>query len=147
VTDEKFDPTPAKDTPLVEPETSHVPPGGPEPVDTERILRNTSSIATPDSERQPITGHDSDGQSATTAPETTEADTKVSWNILAIFSLVLGFALSPLAALFGYIALGQIRRSGQQGGNVALAAIVLGWAWLAVFTVLGIVLGTIWSQL
>jgi hypothetical protein len=132
---------------LVEPETRQVPLVDPQSLDTERILRDTGSIATPLSGTPPLTERESDPQSAPAQAATEKPGEQVSWNILAIFALVLGFALSPLAALFGYIALGQIRRSGQQGENVALTAIVLGWIWVVVLTVLGIVLGTIWLQL
>jgi hypothetical protein len=48
-------------------------------------------------------------------------------NVLAVVSLVLAIALSPLALLFGYIALGQSRRAGQRGEQLALWAIGLGW--------------------
>jgi len=52
-------------------------------------------------------------------------------NILAVVSLVLAIALSPLAIIFGYIALGQSRRAGQRGEQLALWAIGLGWLVLA----------------
>jgi hypothetical protein len=52
-------------------------------------------------------------------------------NVLAVVSLVLAIALSPLAILFGYIALGQSRRAGQRGEQLALWAIGVGWLVLA----------------
>jgi len=64
-------------------------------------------------------------------------------NALAVTSLVLGLLLSPLAALFGHIALGQIRRSRRAGGRlergrrVAGTAIVLGWLGLVAYLVIG----------
>jgi hypothetical protein len=61
-------------------------------------------------------------------------------NILAVVSLVLAIALSPLAIIFGYIALGQSRRAGQRGEQLALWAIGVGWL---VFAGWAIVLGSL----
>jgi len=57
-------------------------------------------------------------------------------NVLAVVSLVLAIALSPLALLFGYIALGQSRRAGQRGEPLALWAIGLGWLVFAGWVIL-----------
>jgi hypothetical protein len=138
---------PADETPLVEPNNSHGPSGEPETLDTDRILRETGSITVPHD--QPATPPAPQVNAETTA--STESvvthPEKTSWNIVAIASLVLGLALSPLALVFGYLALGQIKRSNQAGESAALAAIVLGWTWTIVFGVAGIVLGIIWFQL
>lgn len=61
-------------------------------------------------------------------------------NGLAVASLVLGilgFGLLPV--IFGHVALGQIRRNGEQGRGMAIAGLVLGWLVLA-STVVAIVL-------
>ena len=66
------------------------------------------------------------------------------WNALAIVAFVLVFIAPPGAIVCGHIALGQVRRTGEQGHGLALAAAVLGWVltglvalvlvvWLAVF--------------
>jgi hypothetical protein len=52
-------------------------------------------------------------------------------NALAVVALVLGCLASPLAALFGHIALAQIAASGERGRLPALIAVVLGYASLA----------------
>lgn len=57
-------------------------------------------------------------------------------NILSIVAFVLALALSPLAVLFGYIALGQTRRARQRGETLALWAIGLGWLVFAAWVVL-----------
>lgn len=119
----------------------------PESLDTERILKETGFAAIPTPSFTPVAESDSESRSAPPRAPQPEPAAKVSFNVLAIFSLLLGCALSPLAALFGYIALGQIRRSGQAGENLALTAIVLGWVWLIILSVAGIVLGTLWIQL
>ncbi|MEP6843830.1 MAG: DUF4190 domain-containing protein [Pseudolysinimonas sp.] len=59
-------------------------------------------------------------------------------NILAVLALILGCLVSPLAALFGHIALNQIGRTGERGTAIAWVAIVLGYLWLAALLVLGI---------
>jgi hypothetical protein len=61
-------------------------------------------------------------------------------NGMAIASLVLGilwidFIGSVLALIFGYIALGQIKKRNQGGRAFALAGIVLGWIGVALLAV------------
>ena len=57
-------------------------------------------------------------------------------NVLAVLALILGCLLSPLAALFGHIAVAQIKNSGERGIVAAWVATVLGYVWLVVLTVL-----------
>ncbi len=67
-----------------------------------------------------------------------------STNGMAIASLVCAFVFAPLAILFGHISLSQIKRSGQDGHGLAIAGLVLGYA----FTVLGaivIVVAIVWT--
>lgn len=54
------------------------------------------------------------------------------WNALAVVGFVLAFVVPPGAIACGHIALGQIRRTGEQGHGLALAAAVLGWVFTAV---------------
>ncbi|WP_020525397.1 DUF4190 domain-containing protein [Catelliglobosispora koreensis] len=52
-------------------------------------------------------------------------------NAFAVVSLVLGLVGGVgLSAIFGYIALGQIKRSGEKGKKLAIAGIVLSVAWV-----------------
>ena len=53
------------------------------------------------------------------------------WNSLAIVAFVLAFMAPPGAIVCGHIAMGQIRRTGEQGHGLALAAAVIGWAFTA----------------
>ncbi len=55
-------------------------------------------------------------------------------NGFAIASLVCAFVCSPLGIVFGFVARGQIRRTGQGGDGLALAGIILS----IVFLVLGV---------
>jgi hypothetical protein len=60
-------------------------------------------------------------------------------NPLALVALVLGCLVSPVAALFGHIALAQIAASGERGRLPAIIAIVLGYASLAFIVGLAVV--------
>ncbi len=51
---------------------------------------------------------------------------------MAILALVFAFVFAPLGIVFGVIARGQIARTREEGGSLALAGIVVG----SVFTVL-----------
>lgn len=57
-------------------------------------------------------------------------------NVLAVLALILGCLLSPLAALFGHVAISQIKRTGERGLVPAWIATVLGYVWLIGLVVL-----------
>lgn len=57
-------------------------------------------------------------------------------NVLAIVSLVSAFFISLVAVITGHIALGQIKKTGEQGRGLAIAGLVLGY--------IGLVVGLIW---
>jgi uncharacterized Tic20 family protein len=57
-------------------------------------------------------------------------------NVLAVLAVILGCLLSPLAALFGHIAVAQIKTSGERGLVAAWIAVVLGYVWLVALAVL-----------
>jgi hypothetical protein len=59
-------------------------------------------------------------------------------NVLAVLALILGCLLSPLAALFGHVAVAQIKVSGERGLVAAWIAVVLGYVWLVTLAVLAI---------
>jgi hypothetical protein len=62
-------------------------------------------------------------------------------NALAVAALILAILFSPLAALFGHIAVGQISRSrgGERGLVIAWVSVGLGYLWLLGAVVIGIV--------
>jgi len=122
-------------------------------LDTDRILRDTGSIAIP---REQNTSGESEQQEPETpaAPpadsESVLAETpprRSGLNVLCVISLVLGVALSPFAMVFGYLAVGQTRRSDQRGEALAWVAVGLGWLWTVGYVVVGVVLGLTWIQL
>jgi hypothetical protein len=55
-------------------------------------------------------------------------------NTLAIIALVVAFFVPLVGAILGHVALGQMKKSGESGRGVALAAVIIGW----VFTGLSI---------
>lgn len=57
-------------------------------------------------------------------------------NVLAVLALILGCLLSPFAALFGHIAIWQIKITGERGLIAAWIAVVLGYIWLVTAAVL-----------
>jgi len=71
---------------------------------------------------------------------------KKSLNILSVVSLVAALVASPLAVVFGYVAVAQIRRSDQRGASMAWTAVGLGWLWVALYIVAGVSLFTIWRE-
>ncbi|MER3388476.1 MAG: hypothetical protein RJQ01_00435 [Microcella sp.] len=70
--------------------------------------------------------------SAGSATRATQRRPRRRTNPLAIAALILAALLSPVAALFGHIALGQIARShGRERGAIpAWIAVGLGYLWL-----------------
>ncbi len=48
-------------------------------------------------------------------------------NSLAVVALVSGLLIAPLGIVFGHIAPGQIRRTGEDGRSLAIAGLVLGY--------------------
>lgn len=61
-------------------------------------------------------------------------------NTMAILSLVFAFLFWPLGIVFGHVAKGQIRRTGEGGNGLATAGMVLGYIALGI-TVLVIIIG------
>jgi uncharacterized membrane protein len=124
---------------LVEPVTASVPSDPLEGLDTARILNETVAI--------PVVASDQEPGLRQPAESVGEEEVAPSgWNVLSIVSLVLAVVLSPLAVMFGYLAVGQIRRSAQQGEALAWVAVALGWVWAVSYVVAGAVLALTWIQ-
>ena len=82
------------------------------------------------------TADDDTVDDSTNSAEVSEKPQLKGVNVLSIVAFVLALALSPLAVIFGYIALGQTRRARQRGETLALWAIGLGWIVFAAWVVL-----------
>ena len=135
--------------PLIEPE---VPLRTPDfaALDTDRILRETGSIPLPP---EPAQATQQEEWPLTQEPEVplegAEAEglrPRSGMNILAIISLILAIAISPFAVVFGYLAVGQARRSQQRGEAVAWVAVGIGWLWVVGYVILGAIVFVGWQQ-
>lgn len=67
-------------------------------------------------------------------PSNTTGDSS-RFNVMSIVAFVFAFVFSPVGIILGIIALVQIRRTGQRGHGLALAAVILG----VVFLLIGII--------
>lgn len=104
-------------------------------LDTGRIVRETEEISTAAEQRD-------------SAPdEPAAAPVRSGLNVLSVIALILALALSPLAVIFGYLAIGQARRANQRGEAIAWVAVVLGWWVLVGWVVAAVTAWLIWSQL
>jgi len=67
------------------------------------------------------------------------APAQPGWNVMAIVAFIASFFISILGIILGFIALSQIKRTGEQGRGLALAGIIIGFVSL----ILGIIVGII----
>lgn len=65
-----------------------------------------------------------------------EPDERRPVNVLAVLAVILAALASPLAALFGHLAVAQIASTGERGVVPAWIAIALGYVWFAALAVL-----------
>jgi hypothetical protein len=68
-------------------------------------------------------------------------------NTLAIIALILGFVFAPAGIICGHIALGQIKRTGEGGRGLALAGLILGYVFTALFVlyIIGVIIFVAWA--
>jgi uncharacterized membrane protein len=71
-----------------------------------------------------------------TTPYTPTTD---RYNILAIIGFIASFFVSVVGIVLGFIALSQIKRTGEKGRGLAIAAIVIGFAAAVVYIIIGVV--------
>lgn len=65
--------------------------------------------------------------------------TQPGYNVFAILAIIFVWFAGLLGLIFGYIALSQIKRTGERGHGLALAAVILGWIALAAAIIILIV--------
>ena len=65
------------------------------------------------------------------------------FNVLAIVGFIAAFFVSIVGIVLGFIALSQIKRTGEKGRGLALAAIIIGFAAIALTIISFIVLGSV----
>lgn len=68
----------------------------------------------------------------------TPAPTGSRTNVLAIVALILAIFFPLIGAILGHVAMGQIKKTGEEGRGLALAAIIIGWVFTGI-AVLGII--------
>lgn len=78
---------------------------------------------------------------------TTNNSTQSEFNIFAVLSIIFCWFAGILGLVFGYIALSQIKRTGQRGRGLALAGVIISWiavGIVVIWTVVIIVAGGIY---
>ncbi|MGP5690136.1 DUF4190 domain-containing protein [Glutamicibacter bergerei] len=65
-----------------------------------------------------------------------QRNTQLETNVFAILALVLGILTGLFGIIFGHVALNQIQRTGQPGRGMALAGLIIGYVWLALWLLL-----------
>ena len=61
------------------------------------------------------------------------------WNTMSIVAFVATFFISILGIILGFVSLSQIKRTGEQGRGLALAAVIIGFVALAFGIILTII--------
>jgi len=67
------------------------------------------------------------------------APAQPGWNTMAIVAFVATFFISILGIILGFVALAQIKRTGEQGRGLALAAVIIGFVALAIGIIVTII--------
>lgn len=80
----------------------------------------------------PVVGYTSDGSPVTADRAQDVRVQSAQTNSLAIAALVTSLAFWPAGIILGHVSRGQIRRTGEGGGGMALAALIIGYLSLAV---------------
>lgn len=62
------------------------------------------------------------------------------WNTMSIVAFIATFFISILGIILGFVALSQIKRTGEQGRGLALAAIIIGFIALALGIIFSIII-------
>lgn len=63
-------------------------------------------------------------------------------NVLAIIGLILAIFFPLVGAIVGHVALSQIKKTGEDGRGLALAAVIVGWT-LTGLAIVGLILAAI----
>ncbi len=51
-----------------------------------------------------------------------------------------------VGAILGHVAMGQIKKTGEQGRGIALAGVIIGWVFTALVIVSAVFAFVVWSQ-
>ncbi|MFI5061654.1 MAG: DUF4190 domain-containing protein [Actinomycetales bacterium] len=61
------------------------------------------------------------------------------YNTLAIVAFILAFFVSIVGIILGFVALSQIKRTGEQGRGLALAAVIIGFVEIVIGVIFAII--------
>jgi hypothetical protein len=61
-------------------------------------------------------------------------------NVLAIVGIILAFFVPLVGVILGFVARSQIKRTGEKGSGLALAAIIIGLAIIVISIIISVVL-------
>jgi hypothetical protein len=61
-------------------------------------------------------------------------------------SLVVALFVPLVGAILGHVAMGQIKKTGEQGRGIALAGVIIGWVFTALVIVSAVFAFVVWSQ-
>ena len=62
------------------------------------------------------------------------------WNVLSIVAFVLSIiGFNIVAIVLGFIGLSQVKKTGERGRGLALAAVIIGFAWIVIGIIITIV--------
>lgn len=78
-------------------------------------------MSTPDGPQQPASPQY--GEQTSYAPAG-----QPGYNTMAIVGFILSFFISVVGVILGFVALSQIKKTGEQGRGLAIAAIIIGFA-------------------
>ncbi len=68
------------------------------------------------------------------------------YNTMSIVALVLAFFFSIVGVILGFVALSQIKRTGEQGRGLAIAAIIVGFVEIALSIIFGVIFFAIFAH-
>ena len=83
----------------------------------------------------PVVGYTADGQAITADRAVGMRPVVGGTNPMAVVALIGGLVLAPVGIICGHVALSQIARTGQEGKGMAIAGLVVGYAWIALVIV------------
>lgn len=64
---------------------------------------------------------------------------QAGYNTMSIVAFILAFFVSVVGIILGFVALSQIKRTGEQGRGLALAAVIIGFVEVAIGILISII--------
>ncbi|HEV7812770.1 MAG TPA: DUF4190 domain-containing protein [Leifsonia sp.] len=100
-------------------------------------------MSTPDQPQQPDVPQQPQYGQPPAAPQYGEsapyAPAQRGYNTMAIVAFILAFFISIVGIILGFVALSQIKKTGEQGRGLAIAAIIIGFVEIAIGIIITII--------